>query len=924
MIKFLQQLAGELIKSGNLHQKIVVLPNKRSGLFLKKALVEILQKPVLSPQILSIEDFFASMTPYVQADRLELIFEFFQAYKELYVDKSQSFDEFIRWAPSLLGDFNQLDAFNVDAKEVFTYINEVKKIEDWQLKPDSPKMITDYLKFYASLYDLYQNLKKHLQNKNLAYPGMISRYVAKNIEKLSKNFEEEQIIFAGFNALNTNQTNIIKQLIINGKARIFWDADQYYLKPQFEAGRFINNHLKTFKDFKWIFEHFNQSKEIEIIGVTGSITQAQAIAEILENKAMRENKLDDLQETAIVLNEEHLLLPLINSLPNSVDAVNITLGLPLKSVPISRFFELLVQLYAEKEQYGRFHLDTIVSIINQNVFEEILSGEEQHSNQLLLKQLERFKTNLISQDLWLRTLQNSTSFIKNLIIKDFSVLKFTEVLLKLIDFFARQNPDELDGLALVKFEKLFLQLQDFIKQTGEIKNMRTFQYLFKYLLNQERLAFEGEPLEGLQIMGILETRLLDFDHVIITSMNEGIIPRGRNDRSIIPFELKKHFGLPLHHDQNAIIAYHFYRLLQRAKKITLIYNAAGDGFGAGEQSRFITQIENELDTDIHQIKRRIFNLSSNTKLIEKEEITKTIKTLNKLRDLAISGFSPSALVTYIRNPLIYYKKYILNLEETQETGDAIPVNIIGTIIHDVMEVLYKNYIGKTLQQSDFESFFKLYENFALEFFIKKSFGDDAPVDINLITGKNLIVFEIIKKHIKGLLEQDRHIVKSGNKLKIIGLEKNLKARLPIKDKEVYIRGKVDRIDRLNGTLRIIDYKTGKVEDNDMTLKFKANKNETPEIDLSILRTKSDKEKLFQLLTYAWLYHKKGKLLTTDLPFEVGILSTRNNRHGIFKASINDSTQIDVQLINKFEEQLILLVEELFNPDVLFVETDSKY
>ncbi len=921
--KFLQRIVGELIKSGHLHEKIIVLPNKRSGLFLKKALIETLQKPVLSPQILTIEEFLAGMTPFVQTDWLELIFDFFQTYIGLYGDTSQSFDEFIRWAPTLLDDFNQIDAFNVDAKEVFTYINEVKKIEDWQLKPGSPKMITDYLKFYDSLYDLYQNLKKRLQDKHSAYPGMISRYVADHIEKLSENFETEQIIFAGFNALNSNQEKIIKQLIINDKARIFWDTDQYYLQPHFEAGRFINRHLKSFKDFNWIFDHFKHPKQIDIIGVTGNITQTQAIAHILENELI-EHPGKDLTETAIVLNEEHLLLPLINSLPESIDAVNITLGLPLKNLPISRFFELLVQLYAEKEQYGRFRLDTIVSIINQNLFEQILSDREQRANRSLLEELKKFKTNLISQDLWIRTLQDSKSFIKGLIINDFSVLKFTESLLKLIDFFARQNPGRLDGLALVKFEKIFKQLQDFITQTGEIRDMRTFRYLFNRLLHQERLAFEGEPLEGLQIMGILETRLLDFEHVIITSMNEGVMPRGRNDRSIIPFEIKKHFGLPLHHDQNAIIAYHFYRLLQRSKKISLIYNISADGFSAGEQSRFITQIENESDRNVHQINHRIFDLSTDTKAVEKEQITKTPYTFQKLMEIARSGFSPSALGTYIRNPLKYYKNYILNLDEPQEIGDAIPVFTMGNIIHEVIELLYLDYTGKILKTDYFDTFLKRYEQLALKLFIEESFGKDVPVKPEMITGKNLIVYEIIKKNIKDILLYDLQTVKAGNHLEIVALEQKLKARLPVQDKEIYIRGKVDRIDRLNGTLRIVDYKTGSVKYENINIGKAGNKEQDFVPDLSLLRSNAIKEKLFQLLTYAWLYYQQGNFLTTDWPFEVGILSTRNIRHGLLKANIYGSTNIDITILKHFEEQLILLIEELFDPNIPFIETDSAY
>ena len=924
MPKFLQQIATELFKSPDLHQKIVVLPNKRSGIFLKKALVETLEKPVLSPQIMTLEAFIESISPYRQSEWLDLLFTFFQTYKELYGDKTQSFDEFIRWAPAVLNDFNKIDAYNVNAKEVFTYINEVKKIEDWQLKPDSPKMITDYLQFYASLYDLYQNLKTKLQGQNKGYTGMMSRYVAGHIESISTQFTENQIIFAGFNALSTNQINIIKVLVHNNKAQVFWDADTYYLQKHFEAGKFINEHRQNFKNFNWIFDNFNNPKQIDIIGVTGSTTQAQAVAEIIVNQYDTHTDKIDLQETAIVLNEEHLLLPMVNSLPETISGVNITLGVPLKNLPISRFFELLVQLYTEKEQYGRFHLDTIISIINLPVFEQILSPKERHANELLLKKLGQFKTNLISQDLWLKTLQDSDSFIKDLILKDFSISNFIELLLQFIDFFGREHPDELDGLALVKFEQLFNQLKAFVLQTGDIKNMRTFQYLFNRLLHQERLAFEGEPLEGLQIMGMLETRLLDFDHVIITSMNEGIIPRGRNDRSLIPFELKKHFGLPQHHEQNATMAYHFYRLLQRAKKISLIYNAAGDGFGAGEQSRFVTQIENELDPKIHQINRHILGLSTDSKMLEKEEIIKTPYALEQLQAIALSGFSPSALGTYVHNPLTYYKRYILKLEDSQEITDAIPVNIIGTIIHDAMEILYQDHIGKPLKISDFDSFIKTYEALALQLFIKESFGESAPINAEMITGKNLIVFEIIKKNIKDLLELDKKIVKAGNRLEIIGLEQELKAKLPFKNKEIYIRGKVDRIDRLNGNLRIIDYKTGAVKPENISIGKPGKKGETSQIDLEPLRSNAKKEKLLQLLTYAWLYYKKRQLLTSDLPFEVGILSTRSIKHGLLKANIFGSTKIDASIIKDFEAQLLLLIEELFNPDVPFIESDSPY
>ena len=917
MTKFLEQIATALLKMPDLYQKTVVLPNKRSGIFLKKALVETAKQPILAPQIVSIETFLSDLSSYQSTDWLVLLFNFYETYKQVYGKEAQSFDEFVRWAPTVLQDFNEIDAFDVDAKEVFTYINEVKKIEDWQLKPDSPKMITDYLKFYAGLYDLYQNLNRRLQKQSLAYQGMISRYVSDHIETIAEQFEPNQIIFAGFNALTKTEKNSIKYLVEAQKAQIFWDADRYYLKPHFEAGKFINRHRKDFKDFKWVFDDFSKPKTIDIIGVIGKTTQAQAIAEILNQSLNNtENPNQILQDTAVVLNEDDLLLPVINALPDAIEHVNITLGLPLKNLGLIHFFELLVHLYAEKEQYGRFNLETIFDLTNQNYLEQILSNQERISLQSLRQKLSRFKSKLITQQLWLQTLKASDSFIKKLIINDFNVKKLLDLFLELLNFLSDQSLSEMDKLALIKMEKLTLYLQDFVQKTGEINHMRSFQFLFNRLLQQERLAFEGEPLMGLQVMGILETRLLDYKHVIITSMNEGIIPKGRNDKSIIPFELKKHFGLPMHHQHNAVIAYHFYRLLQRAEHISLLYNLDDNSFGTAEQSRFITQIENELDRQKHQIKRHIFDLSTELNPDEKEIIPKTAFTLDRLNQIAQNGFSPSAFGTYIRNPLIYYKKYILQLQENQEITDAISTNIIGTIIHDVMEILYKPFIGKTLKIANFESFFKHYESLSLRSFITESFGKEIPADLKMITGKNLIVFEIIKKHIKDLLVLDQKLVKSGHQLEIVALEKKLKAKLPV-EQNIFIRGTVDRIDRLDGRLRIIDYKTGHVEPKNISTPKKAQ-------DLDALRTEVQTEKLFQLLTYAWLYYKNGKLRTSDLPLEVGILSTRHIRNGLLKAQVYNQSEIDLNVIKEFENQLIALTAELFNPDIPFIETESPY
>jgi len=914
MPAFLQHIAKEIQKNGDYHKQIVVLPNKRSAVFLKKALVEAEQKVILAPQIYSIQSFINHLAPYRIADSLELLFDFFLVYREKHHDKAQSFEEFIRWASPVLSDFDDIDAYDVNAKEVFTYISEVKKLEDWQLQPDSPKLISDYLQFYLSLYDLYSSLQQKLKKKNTAYQGMNSRWVAQHIDKIAGKFADNQIVFAGFNALTRTEEQIIKKLLEEKKARIYWDADEYYLKPGFEAGKFMLQNQKNFTDFKWIFKDFDQPKHIEIIGVPGKGAQAQVISQKLSEMISPDQEdAKAFLQTAIVLNEVELLLPLINALPEEMASVNITLGLPLTYLPVTSLFLQLLKLFFEREQYGRFHIDTLAGLIHQTYLEQILTEHEQEANRQLLQKLLQFKTKLISDKLWTGILQSSGSYLKRFFSGNFKVEALLLIFLDLIDYLSTKNLSDLDRLALVKLEKMLSYLQDFIRQTHEVKSIATFQFLFKQLLLQERLAFEGEPLEGLQIMGLLETRLLDFKHVIITSVNEGVLPKSKNERSIIPFELKKHFGLPMHYDKTAVTAYHFYRLLQRADKITLLYNTDTTGFGAAEPSRFIAQLKNEMNPSVHNIEEKLLVLPAETAPDIKQEIRKNAYVFEQLKKKAESGFSVSALSKYVSNPLLFYKKYILKLEEADELNEAIPANIMGTIIHNVMEDLYKKYEGKTLTTADFKPMLARYEKLCLHHFIKESFGEEIPVNENLIEGKNLIAFEIIKKNVKDILISDKKLVQQGKSLEIVSVEEKIKVPLKIKGHTINIVGYIDRVDRLDGVLRIVDYKTGSVDDKTY---------HTNHMEDLIRHPK--KSKVFQLLTYAWIYKEAGKLNPGDFPIQTGIISTRQIKKSLLVPKVFKSDKITAEILDEFEKYLVLLLEEIFDKNVPFVETDNPY
>jgi len=915
MQTFLQKLALEIVKSPDFTQLTIVLPNKRASVFLKKELASLLDKPVISPKIISIEDFFEDLSPYQRVDWLPLLFYFYQTYKNIYKEKAQSFDEFMKWAPSVLQDFNDIDTYRIDAKEVFTYINEVKKIENWQLRPDSPKLITDYLKFYASLFDLYKDLVHRLSKQHLAYQGMIYAHVAEHIETISNDFKKDSLIFAGFNALNQAEEKVFKYLQLETKAKIFWDADAYYLKPKFEAGFFLRRYQKEFQNFNWIFDNFSQSKDIDIIGVSGQTAQAQLIGNITEKLiANSPNDIDNcLLKTAIVLNEDNMLLPIINALPTSIPALNITLGFPVGQLPVTQLFEQTLKLYYEFEQYQAFSVDTLSGWVHQNYLEQLFSEEEWHQNELFLDKIVRFKTKMISPKILLPLLDEKQTLLVSILKSDYKIDSLFEVFFKMLSLLENLKINEIDQLALVKLSALFSSLQEFIQETGEIKTIRTLQVLFKKLLYKERLAFEGDPLEGLQIMGILETRLLDFEHIIITSVNEGIIPNGKNERSIIPFELKKHFGLPGHYEQNAIVAYHFYRLIQRASKITLIYNTDDSGIGTSEQSRFVTQLENELDKNVHSIHKNVLKLQADLLPTIPEIIEKNEAVIKRLEEINVNGFSPSAMSMYIKNPINYYKKYILSLIEFEDIDEGIPAYTFGNIVHDVMDLLYRKR-KRVLRLSDFDEMLKEYEDLAMQKFVYYTFGDDLS-SIPPIIGKNLIAFEIIKKNIKDLILIDKNHVKNDNILEIIDVEQKLTASLSLSGRKVKIRGTIDRVDRLNGTLRILDYKTGTVVNADVTI---GSRKEGAQLE-KLLENK--KPKLFQLLTYAWLYTKAKKIPIKDISFELGILSTRNYKSGMLKAVIGNQKEIDFELLQVFETQLKSLLSELFDVKTPFVEKE---
>jgi hypothetical protein len=908
MTTFLRKTAHEILKDNHipLEEKIIVLPNKRAGIFLSKALVDISGKPIISPEIITIQDFVSKYSPWEKMDWLELVFTFYQAYTHYYqsINKPKQikdFDEFIKWAPIVLNDFEELDRFLLDPKKVFHYISEAKVLEKWNLENANSKFIHDFKDYFSSLYGLYKSLRNKLIEKKQAYTGMNYRYLAENITEIINKFSQNQIYFAGFNALTKAEEIIIDGLVSNNKAKIFWDTDDYYLQKNFEAGKFLRNYKKKSSEFNWTFNNYREEKNIEIINADGQMAQMKILSDILKKNQY------SIDQTAVILNENTLLFPLLDSLPENIKSLNITLGIPVSDIPLIQIFNQINQLFIDIELYGKYKVEHILELLHSPIFSNQLNEISPKQKDYIIDQTVKYGSILIDEKFIKNLTADLSGIFKLIFDTPHTVPGLIHLYINIIDQLQNKDLELTEKIALQKLEEVISQIKEFQDTTQTISSIKTLDLIFKKLLSKEQIYFEGEPLEGLQILGLLETRLLDFDHIIMTSVNEGIIPKGKNDQSIIPFDIKLELGLPTHRDQTSIMAYYFYRILQRAKKISLIYNSNESGFVSGELSRFALQLKNELPSYNSKVNINEISYKTHSKVLDlKEEIEKTPYIMKKLRERASreKGLGPTSLTRYIYDPISFIKQNILKLEEEEEIIEGVSPRIMGIVIHNTLEKLYTPYIGKIITKQDLKNIKGKYKKIALDYFNKEISGSGQ------LHGQKHIAFEVIQKNINDIINIDNKLVNEGKEIEIIGLEKKFKSSLQIKNGKIYIVGLVDRIDKVDGKLRIVDYKTGNVKAQDLSVSDKLYKG-----DFHFLLKEEKYDKLFQLLTYAWLFQKQNP--DKHSHFTAGIISSRKYRAGLHEIKINGMNQIPFETLKEFEKSLLLLLEEIFDPSLPF-------
>lgn len=916
---FLDRLSAEIIANhgAQLPSCVIVLPNKRARVFLLEALKKQLDKTVFAPDIISIEDFIQDVSGIRSIDNIELLFEFYTVYLSVTPqEKQQPFETFANWGKTLLQDFNEIDRYLLNPSHVLSYLKDIEDIKHWAVDvPAQTPMIKSYLEFWGQLPLYYESLYNHLLHKGVGYQGLMYREAVNNINHYSNAFGKHKIIFAGFNALSAAEETIIRHLISAGQGEVYWDIDYAFLNdPYHDAGFFLRKIQRGWREyqsqpFKWIVNDFSSEKNIKIIGTPKTVGQAKIAGNIIEQLQGEGYSLD---KTALVLGEENMLIPVLYSLPASVGSLNITMGYGSRNNPaqilVQKLFKLHTNALSRNENSYTLYYKEVLDILTHPLVEPY-SGAGQ-----LIRTINKNNITFFSLARLFQIQGEASGFFKLLFERwdnDVpAVLKrLSEILLALKSFLSTDDEeDKISKAFLYSIFKVINKLTNYYEAHPQINDLAVLYAVYKQVADLAEVSFEGEPLSGLQVMGVLESRVLDFENVIITSMNEGKFPAGKTVNSFIPYDVKRELGLPTYKEKDAIYSYHFYHLLLRAKNIYLLYNTESEGLDAGEKSRFLTQLEIEKQT-AHNLEHVIYNAYLPDKAYSPMVVPKSALMMQRLKEIAtVSGFSPSALTAYIRNPMLFYYQRVLRIRDVEEVEENIALNTLGTIIHNALEELYKPYLDRPLTLQDIDEIALLADDEVMRQFIKEYKEGEIK------KGKNLLAFEVAKRNVHNFLKLEKQQLAQGDEVKILSLENEFKRwledeRLPY---PVLLSGKIDRIELRNGKIRIVDYKTGKVEKNNLMLK-----------DWEGLTTDIKNEKIIQLLTYVLMHEPYSGGQET----ETGIISFKNMKSGFmnfcFKDGIDKSAPVhevvSTALLEEYKTQLILLINEILNPDIAFEE-----
>jgi len=885
----------------------VVLPSRRAAVFFKNICWQI------KDSIFSLDEFINHCyQPQGKIiDNVETILHFFDAYAEANIGTEISFDEFASWAYTAVEDFNSIDNALADSRDLFSYLNDTKAIDLWNPEqPDLTDVQKKYLAFFKSQFNNYSLLNSHLLSKSLAYVGMANKWLANNILDV---VDTNKVFVVGFNAFSNAEKLMFKKLNDAKKLEFIWDTDAHYINDlNHEAGYYIRNNIQYFYEksttsFNRISNLLNVGdKSITLYGAAKQVPQAKLL-----NKILSDIKTENWSNTAIVLANENLLPVVLNSLPAHIQNINVSMSYTLRNSQTAQWILAYTNLFCsiknEHETTKRPYYKTYVEFFSHSFIRNYFLKAYETDVQRWIDTIIRYNGPYLSFEQFFKLLELDENklqalklffqlFEKPVAIFEVMLQFLKEYILLLLETETLLNEEISESI-------LFVEL---IKQKLDENNRGngfTFKTIKKFLEQSIRtlnLSYKGEPLMGLQIMGLLETRCLSFENVIVLGCNEGSLPKSNNSNSYVPFDVRRFFNLPLPSQSDNITAYNFYRLLQYPKNVHLVYDTDSDSLGGGEKSRFLSQLKQELiNCKITEVVAIAGDLP--TSVSNEITILKTPEILEQILNyLTNKGLTPTAINAYQSCDLKFYFKYIAKLKDVDEVDEFLGADILGKLAHRILELLYQPYVGKILTSAQVIEINKL-----LEITTERACRD-IEIQNQIEDGKNLLVVNIAKQFVKNFLRAEyQHALvneKNNRLLTILSLENELAGNIQLQHQsktiDIKLTGFADRIDRVGDTIRIIDYKTGTVNERKLAV-----------AEVSELFGNDEYDKALQLMHYAYLFQQQN---SENKLIQSGIISFRNFKNGMLNLKLNGNEIIATENYQSYEHNLQLMIAEMLS------------
>ena len=926
MKKFLEEVVDSFLKEKQiaaLENSCFVLPSRRACYYFKRTLAQKLQTPVVSPMVISMDDFIVQSSGLTNIDSMELLFEVYGLFQK--IDTNVSLNRFLGWGSALIKDFDTIDQALLESpRQLFAYMSEAKALERWKVtvpnESPSTELQKNYFSLFENIYTVYQQLHEKLKSENKAYRGMAYRYVAEHVpDLLLEPNPALSYFFVGLNALSKAEEKIITSLVNAKRATTFWDTDTFYMRSTHKAGQVLRTYKKDnrFGTWNWEFDYLkNTAKTITIYPVSNASVQAKLIAELTKKGE---------KDMAWVLSDDQILPTLLPSLPDSVDSYNITMGVSLKQSIVYSWLEVLFQLHfhktkvvlntGETRMIPAFHVRDIRKCLEHPLYVRYIQRKQKESpDSTVYKDVNEYISNrstTVDEKNFLHFFEEDA--LGKLVFGRWGTQVGTS-LIAILDVFRetfKEMQDAVETEFLYQYMLLIQRLEGLV-QRYDIKEMSTYKYVLFELIKQAKVPFSGEPIADLQVMSMLETRCLDFKHICLLSVNEGTIPSSKSSQSLIPFDAAQEFGLPVYMDQDSIMSYHFFRLMQRAEKIDIVYvlpSGSGVG-GGGEPSRFIRQIMHELVPINNRIKisTEYVSFPSVGAGDEKREdvIIKSSEWPVQLRNyVEKNGLSVSSINRMVQCELKFYYTDILKLRALRDKEEIAGADTHGNVLHAVLEKIHKKEEWKVFSKMTLPEI-----QAQLAAILDETLIHDFPkFDFN--EGYNLLIKAVVLEQLTHYFKQVEKRVEVSeilNENAEFDLETILEREISDSPWKIKLKGRIDKLERVGNDLFLIDYKSGKVETSDLKL-----------VNDDLLQTLNHikKDKFRQLWLYLLLHRMSNSSENESLFAQ--IYSMRNTEETYLVSY--DSISANFRSIS--EEFIVSLLNRLLDADKPIVGTTDS-